>query len=112
YTSFLDIIDLEREDLLKVDGVGEEQADQILGIIESLTVVEDSTVEAPRSDSEATPSEAELAEARQVAEEILGMKVEPDESTAAESAEDETGAGVGAGEEDAGAGDDESADRA
>jgi hypothetical protein len=40
YTSFLDIIDLEREDLLRVPGISAEQADNVLGLIESLTVEE------------------------------------------------------------------------
>ena len=38
YTSFLDIIDLERVDLLRVPGVGPEEADEVLSLIESLTV--------------------------------------------------------------------------
>ena len=68
YTSFLDIIDLEREDLLRIPGVTGEDADDVLRLIESLTV-EDANEEA------ATPSasEQELAEAREFAADILGL---------------------------------------
>jgi transcription termination/antitermination protein NusA len=40
YRTFLDIIDLERPDLLKVEGLDEAQADEIVAIIDELTVVE------------------------------------------------------------------------
>jgi len=40
YNTFLDIIDLEREDFLKVEGLDEGEADRLLGIIDQLTVVE------------------------------------------------------------------------
>ena len=40
YNTFLDIIDLERQDFLAVDGLSEEQADKLLAIIDELTVVE------------------------------------------------------------------------
>ncbi|MEJ2677877.1 MAG: transcription termination factor NusA [Gemmatimonadota bacterium] len=71
YTTFFDIIDLERDDLLAIEGVGEEEADQLLHIIDDLTVVEDSG-----SAAEAAASEAELAETRELAAEILGVSVE------------------------------------
>lgn len=44
YNSFLDIIDLDRADFLAVDGVTEEAAAQLLGLIEDLTVVEAESV--------------------------------------------------------------------
>jgi N utilization substance protein A len=40
YDTFLQIIDLERRDFLGIDGIGEEDADQLLGLIDELTVVE------------------------------------------------------------------------
>jgi N utilization substance protein A len=46
YTSFFDVIDLEREDLLRIPGVGPDEADHILALIEELTV-EDEAGEAP-----------------------------------------------------------------
>jgi N utilization substance protein A len=38
YTSFFDVIDLEREDLLRIPGVGPDEADRVLALIEELTV--------------------------------------------------------------------------
>jgi N utilization substance protein A len=70
YTSFLDIIDLEREDLLRVPGIDGAQADRVLQLIESLTVEEGAAEE---HDPASGPSEQELAEARQLAADILGL---------------------------------------
>jgi DNA-binding GntR family transcriptional regulator len=64
----LDIIDLEREDLLRVSGVGPEQADEVLRLIESLTVEEGSAEEAASK-----ASEEELAEVRELAADIMGI---------------------------------------
>jgi N utilization substance protein A len=70
YTSFLDIIDLEREDLLRVPGIDADQADRVLQLIESLTVEEGNAEDSERADG---PSERELAEARELAADILGL---------------------------------------
>ena len=70
YTSFLDIIDLEREDLLRVPGIGGDEADEVLSLIESLTVEEGAPEEAEANDG---PTAEELAEARELANEILGL---------------------------------------
>ncbi|HEX7089741.1 MAG TPA: transcription termination factor NusA [Longimicrobiales bacterium] len=71
YTTFLDIIDLEREDLLRIPGLTPEDADDVLRVIDQLTV-EEAASEAAVAE-EAGPSAAELAEAREVAAEILGL---------------------------------------
>ena len=71
YTSFLDIIDLEREDLLRVTGVGPEEADEVLSLIESLTVEEGAPEETPADG----PTAEELAEARELTAEILGLEL-------------------------------------
>ncbi len=68
YTSFLDIIDLEKEDLLQVPSLGAEQAEGVLRLIESLTVDD-----AGAEDATAGATEAEVAEARQLAADILGV---------------------------------------
>ncbi len=70
YTSFLDIIDLEREDLLRIPGIDADQADHVLQLIESLTVEEGAGEEQPAAGG---PTEAELAEARELAADILGL---------------------------------------
>ena len=46
YDSFLDIIDLDRSDLLAVDGVTEDAATALLALIEDLTVVDSDPVAA------------------------------------------------------------------
>lgn len=46
YTSFFDVIDLEREDLVRIPGVGPDEADRVLTLIEELTV-EDEAGETP-----------------------------------------------------------------
>jgi transcription termination/antitermination protein NusA len=72
YTSFLDIIDLEREDLLRVPGISAEQADNVLSLIESLTV-EDSASEDSSVGAEGGPTAEELEEAKELAADILGL---------------------------------------
>lgn len=69
YTSFLDIIDLEREDFLRVPNISEAQADDLLRLIESLTVEEG----APEDQEQGGPTAEELAEARELAADILGL---------------------------------------
>lgn len=58
YRTFLDIIDLEREDLLKVAGVDAEAAETILALIDELTVVdgEDSAEGGMGSGDDSDPS--------------------------------------------------------
>ena len=46
YTTFFDVIDLEREDLLRVPAIGPDEADKVLALIEELTV-EDEAGESP-----------------------------------------------------------------
>jgi N utilization substance protein A len=41
YTTFFDVIDLEREDLLRVPAIGPEEADEVLALIDELTVEDD-----------------------------------------------------------------------
>jgi transcription termination/antitermination protein NusA len=83
YTSFLDIIDLEREDLLRVAGVGPDEADEVLRLIESLTVEEGAPEEAEANDG---PTAEELAEARELAADILGLPLPERERTKTEQA--------------------------
>ncbi len=56
YTTFLDIIDLEREDFLKVEGVSEEVADRLVGVIDDLTV-SDAEDDAPAAEVEEAAEE-------------------------------------------------------
>lgn len=74
YTTFFDIIDLERDDLLSVPGIEAEDVDSVLRVIDDLTV-EDAATEQAAGPSDG-PSEAELADAREVAAEILGLSLD------------------------------------
>ncbi|HSJ30464.1 MAG TPA: helix-hairpin-helix domain-containing protein, partial [Longimicrobiales bacterium] len=85
YTSFLDIIDLEREDLLRVPGIAAEQADNLLQLIESLTVEEGANDEGQAV--EGAPTDEELEEAKQLAADVLGLPM-PERKTPAPSTED------------------------
>ncbi|MET0400238.1 MAG: transcription termination factor NusA [Longimicrobiaceae bacterium] len=60
YTTFFDVIDLEREDLLRIPGIALPEADRILALIEELTVEdEDGAGEeaAVSEDAEESPAE-------------------------------------------------------
>jgi N utilization substance protein A len=81
YHTFLDIIDLERDDFLKIQGLTETEADRLLVIIDELTVVEG------EAGAEA-PAEAESADVMDSPEaEDSGDEGEP--SPEAEDAGDE-----------------------
>jgi N utilization substance protein A len=66
YNTFLDIIDLERDDVLRIEGLSEQDADKLLSIIDELTVVEgdaqaDDELQAEqkkKASAEASPEEA------------------------------------------------------
>jgi len=72
YKTFLDIIDLDRVDLLRIPGIGPDEADAVLKVIEDLTVEDAASEEVAEAEG---PSDEELAEAREVAAEILGISL-------------------------------------
>lgn len=86
YTSFLDIIDLEREDLLRVPGISAEQADNVLRLIESLTV-EENAGDDSSAGGEGGPTAEELEEAKELAADILGLPL-PERKPRAGASED------------------------
>ncbi len=57
YNTFLDIIDLERQDFLRTEGLSEEDADLLLSIIDQLTVVEGEVPSGSESEGGADDSE-------------------------------------------------------
>jgi transcription termination/antitermination protein NusA len=71
YTTFLDIIDLERDDLLRVPEMTPERADEVLRVIETLTVEDGGSEDAQQQ--AAGPSAADPAEAA----DILGLPLPP-----------------------------------
>lgn len=57
YTTFFDVIDLEKDDLLRIPAIGDEEADEVVRLIDELTVEENNDVEgesaaAPEGDTE------------------------------------------------------------
>jgi len=97
YDTFLDIIDLEREDFLGVEGLTEEDADHLASLIDELTVVEE--VEGSSESEElnleegilkgigAAADEEEEAEPEDAGED--GSEPESEEEPAPEAEEDE-----------------------
>ena len=64
YNTFLDIIDLERDDFLRIEGLSEEDADKLLSIIDELTVIEgEAQGDEDQAGSEDEPAEASPGEA-------------------------------------------------
>ncbi len=55
YNTFLDIIDLEREELLRIPGVGPEETDALVKLIEELTIVEEPAELSAEAPPDATP---------------------------------------------------------
>jgi transcription termination/antitermination protein NusA len=72
YQTFFDVIDLEREDLLRIPAIGGAEADQVLAVIEELTVEEEET---PRevSPQEATADEEAEAEEGAAVQDSSGL---------------------------------------
>jgi N utilization substance protein A len=65
YNTFLDIIDLERDDVLRIEGLSEQDADKLLSKIDELTVVEGDAQsdEEPQAGLEKASAEASPEEA-------------------------------------------------
>jgi len=77
YHTFLDIIDLEKDDFLKVPGLSETEADRLLVIIDELTVVEgEAGAEAPVESESMDDSESEDEAPEAQGEEVDGSDVE------------------------------------
>lgn len=57
YDTFLQIIDLERRDFLGIDGLGEDDADRLLQLIDELTVVEEATADEDDVEDEGSDDE-------------------------------------------------------
>lgn len=64
YNTFYDIIDLDRDDLLRIPAIGADEADRILALIDTMTVEEDedgNVAEAAAVDAEMVTDEPEAA---------------------------------------------------
>jgi N utilization substance protein A len=59
YTTFFDVIDLDRDDLLRIPAIGEAEADRLVAFIEEMTVEEDEAA-APAAPAEGTEAAEDL----------------------------------------------------
>ncbi|MFQ5747299.1 MAG: transcription termination factor NusA, partial [Gemmatimonadota bacterium] len=82
--SFFDVLDMEKEDFLQVPGIGEEEADTLVSLIEELTVVE----EAPEAAAPSGDAVASASPERPAEEEAGAAGEAPDAPAAGEPAAD------------------------
>ncbi|MFP3947537.1 MAG: transcription termination factor NusA [Longimicrobiales bacterium] len=115
YHTFLDIIDLEREDFLQVEDLTEEEADALLGLIDELTVVEEPTASSEESEGlladlkgeVSQEKEEPVAEAEEVEGAVSAEAEEEDEGEREDEVEDEAAVDVEKDSEAADAGEEE-----
>ncbi len=97
YSSFLDIIDLEKSDFLGISGLSEEDADRLLELIDELTVVEgepsDAAEEGEVGDDEAAEPMAEAVEKADAEVDDAEVEADEDEVEVPETVEDEASEG-------------------
>ena len=87
YDTFLQIIDLDRQEFLGIEGVGEEDADRLMQLIDELTVVE--TEEAVEDEGSEVEASDEGASAEPEAEgAALGAGLEDDEGSEVEASDE------------------------
>lgn len=81
YTTFFDIIDLDMEDLLRISGMTRAGAEQVLELIDELTIEEEDAEEGEAHESD----QEDVKKGSEVVAEVQGVPVEP-ESDEEESA--------------------------
>ena len=81
YDTFLDIIDLERDEFLRIEGLSEQDADGLLSIIYELTVVEGDAQADDEVQVGAEDEVAEAAEVVKVAEAVEASEASPPEAS-------------------------------
>ncbi|MBI4538317.1 MAG: transcription termination factor NusA [Gemmatimonadetes bacterium] len=102
YTTFFDIIDLEREDLLRVPGIGPDEADRVLQIIDELTVEEGEAAEAlqagraPATAAPASPPTLSGESGADAASAVAGHPERAEDAPEGEAAPGESGASASA----------------
>ena len=91
YDTFLQIIDLERADFLRIENIGEEDADQLLKLIDELTVVEGELPPAEdEAGVEASDEDAEDDDAEEAPESEDGADEEPSADAEEEDSDEES----------------------
>ena len=84
-SSFFDVLDMDRQDFLQVPGIGEEEADSLMGLIDELTVVDDTEAQAAAEGAE----DAAEAGAEEPSGELVDAGVEAEVEAGAEELEGE-----------------------
>jgi len=84
-SSFFDVLDMDRQDFLQVPGIGEEEADSLMGLIDELTVVDDTEAQAAAEGAE----DAAEAGAEEPSGELVAAGVEAEVEAGAEELEGE-----------------------
>jgi N utilization substance protein A len=98
YTTFLDIIDLEKADLAGIEGLDEDAASAILSILEELTVVEDTAAASASSEGSDEEEDGEEdgdagQDASDSGDEYEDEELPPEASMASDEEADEEGDG-------------------
>jgi N utilization substance protein A len=75
--TFFDVLDMERDDFLHVPGIGEEEADALVALIEELTVEEAGAVGEPAAAEENSSPAIEATEEPQSVDEVGQAEEEP-----------------------------------
>jgi transcription termination/antitermination protein NusA len=93
YTTFFDIIDLDRDDFVAIEGIEEEEAESLLAVIDELTVTEDGAEAEAEAEAQRAAEAALDEEVRQVAAEIMGVDVKTlgEDAKGDDEASDESG---------------------
>jgi hypothetical protein len=90
YDTFLQVIDLDRRDFLGIEGLGEQDADRLLQLIDELTVIEGETV----ADDDAGNGEESGVEAEVAGEDKVAAGAAVDAADAGVSEDDAADAEV------------------
>jgi transcription termination/antitermination protein NusA len=81
YRTFFDVIDLEREDLLRIPAIGSSEADSVLDVIDELTVEDEEETEAGKASAAAPEASAQAGDQDATATDEEGLTAQqPDEN--------------------------------
>ena len=84
--SFFNVLDKDKQDFMQVPGISEEEAESLIALIDELTVVEETDVEAAEGETDAAPEATEATEATE-ASEAAETDAAPEATEATEASE-------------------------
>ena len=88
-SSFFNVLDMDKQDFLQVPGIGEEEADSLIALIDELTVVEETGAVTEQEPGEEMPASSADVEAGASAEESAPEDAAGDEEAAADGPTEE-----------------------